>query len=361
MEIEIEARRELGTGHWDRKLMENLTSLSIADNYNEAKDEWIATGNIWWEGMGGEYPEWMKHHGKCLCGHTVKYHFHIQNTENGVEEVVGSDHINTYMIRREISLSTGVSEEFITEEQIKEWLNVRIESMKAAAWWLANGERFTELFEEVREYDLRINVREKNIVWSHSEGKYVYDTVLRKRATGSPMDADYEMASVVWRWNHPDNSRNQRDGRGYPNERLMQDLYILQFKIMQMKEELDAEDKQMQSWTQKVLEQQSNNVQEKQQLSFEERCGYFGIPAFDSSWGYNDWSRTFLADMKRLMTAGKDLSDRQKKHLLKIIKGNTATEKQMSYLRDLGYDGVEHLSKSEASNLISKHLLQEEI
>ena len=48
MNIEIEARRELGTGHWDRKLMKNLVELSVADDYNEAKDEWIATGNIWW-------------------------------------------------------------------------------------------------------------------------------------------------------------------------------------------------------------------------------------------------------------------------------------------------------------------------
>ena len=29
------------------------------------KDEWIATGNIWWEGMGGAEPEWLKHAGKC--------------------------------------------------------------------------------------------------------------------------------------------------------------------------------------------------------------------------------------------------------------------------------------------------------
>ena len=63
-----------------------------------------------------------------------------------------------------------------------------------------------------------MNVREKNIVSNHAEGKYVFDTVLRKKGSGEPMDADYEMASIVWRWNHPDNSRNQRDGRGYPNE-----------------------------------------------------------------------------------------------------------------------------------------------
>ena len=223
MEIEIQARRELGTGHWDRKLMKNLVDLSIADNYNEAKDEWIATGNVWWDGMSAT-PDWMKHSGSCLCGHGVKYHFHILNTENGNEDVVGSDHINTYMIRREISLSTGVSEELITEEQIKEWMNVRIESMKADAWWKSNGEYFKNMFEEVREYDIRLNVREKNVVWSQSEGKYVYDTILRKKGSGSPLDVDYEMASIVWRWNHPDNSRNQRDGRGYPNEQLMQDL-----------------------------------------------------------------------------------------------------------------------------------------
>ena len=357
-EIEIEARRELGTGHWDRKLMKNLVELSIADNYNEAKDEWIATGNVWWEGMS-DTPDWMKHSGSCLCGHRVKYHFHILNTENGNEDVVGSDHINTYMIRREISLSTGISEEHITEEQIKEWMNVRIESMKADAWWKTNGEWFTKQFEDIREYDLRMNVREKNIVWNHAEGKYVYDTVLRKKGSGDPTDEDYEMASIVWRWNHPDNSRNQRDGRGYPNEKLQMDLAIFWAKVQMMKDELISEDKKLEEMTQKVLENQSRTFQEKQQTTFEERCAYFGIPAFDSSWGYNDWSRTFLADMKRLMTAGRDLTQPQQNNLLKIIRGNQATEKQISYLRDLGYDGEMNISKSEASNLISKYLLEE--
>lgn len=358
-EFDIEARRELGNGHWDRKLMNNLVALSNADNYNEAKDEWIATGNIWWDGMGGNYPNWMQHSGKCLCGHIVKYHFHIMNTENGNEDVVGSDHINTYMIRREISLSTGVDAEDITEKQIQEWMNVRIESMKADAWWKTNGEHFTEMFEEVKEYDLRLNVHEKNVVWSSAENKYVFNTRLRKSSKGVATDADYKMSSIVWRWNHPDNSRNQRDGRGYPNDRLWQDLIVFYFKVQMMKEELQAEDTYWENQTQMILEKQSQVVQSNKQKTFEQLCEYYGIPAFDSSWGYNEWSIKFLGDMKRLIASEKELSEKQQATLIKLIVGNSATEKQVAYLRKLGYEG-EITTKIQASTLISDLLLQEE-
>ena len=36
-------KRRLGTGHWDRKLKENLVQYSVADNYEETKHEWIVT------------------------------------------------------------------------------------------------------------------------------------------------------------------------------------------------------------------------------------------------------------------------------------------------------------------------------
>ena len=42
------------------------------------------------------------------------------------------------------------------------------------------------------------------------------------------------MASIVWRWNHPDNPRRQRDSkRGTPNDKLMEDLVL--FKINMQK------------------------------------------------------------------------------------------------------------------------------
>ena len=95
METEIiRAKRGLGDGHWDRKLMANMVELSNADNYEEAKEEWIATGEVWHrrpDTLNEEVPSWVNdHEGKCLCGHRVVYHFKIRNTENGNEECVGS-------------------------------------------------------------------------------------------------------------------------------------------------------------------------------------------------------------------------------------------------------------------------------
>lgn len=357
MEVRIEARRELGTGHYDRKLMERLVALSIADNYNEAKDEWVATGEVWWEGRGGEHPDWLKHRGECLCGHYVKYHFHIVNTENGVHEVVGSDHINTYMIAREISESEGLDIESITEDMIKEWMNVRVEGMKREAWWKSNGKMFKDVFDEIKEYDLRLNVREKNVVWNTREQKYTYDTVLRKRGSGTFGSTDYEMSSIVWRWNHPDNSRRQRDSRGYPNEKLWNDMMFFWTQVRQMKEQLDAEDADLEKRTQEMLRMQSQNVQVKKQNSFEEKCNYFGIPVFDSDWGFTTWDKNFLGDMKRILAKGRDLSHRQQETLIKVLKRNTATEKQMKYLQSLGYEGP-LVSKNKASQLIGELVMQ---
>ena len=44
----IVAKRRLGEGRWDRALKKKMTELSEADNYDDAKHEWLATGNAWW-------------------------------------------------------------------------------------------------------------------------------------------------------------------------------------------------------------------------------------------------------------------------------------------------------------------------
>jgi len=191
------------------------------------------------------------------------------------------------------------------------------------------------------------------------ENKYVFKTRLRKSSKGVATDEDYKMSSIVWRWNHPDNSRNQRDGRGYPNDRLWQDLVVFYFKVQMMKEELQAEDAYWENQTQMILEKQSQVVQSNKQKTFEQLCEYYGIPAFDSSWGYNEWSIKFLGDMKRLIASEKELSEKQQATLIKLIVGNSATEKQVAYLRELGYEG-EITTKIQASTLISDLLLSEE-
>ena len=62
----VKPNRQLGNGRWDRKLIENMVILSKADNYDDAKHEWIATGEVWWSELG-DPPEWAKKHiRKCF-------------------------------------------------------------------------------------------------------------------------------------------------------------------------------------------------------------------------------------------------------------------------------------------------------
>ena len=231
----IVAKRELGNGRWDKALKRKMVELSVADNYDEAKEEWIATGEVWWAG-NEEVPDWVANsqmgQGKCLCGHIVVYHFQITNTENGVVECVGSDHINTYLIMRAIAEDEGISVDAITDEKIQAWIDVRTKSMKAEAWWKANGAGFEMMFDSVKEMDLFYNVRDTNKTYYDPETEW-YDTekVIRKRADGQFGSPDYKMASIVWRWNHPDNPKAQINTTGYPNDNLMKDLSL--FYVMQ--------------------------------------------------------------------------------------------------------------------------------
>lgn len=235
----IIAKRELGHGRWDKALKRKMTELSVADNYDEAKEEWIATGEVWWDG-NDEIPDWVSNSqmgtGKCLCGHIVKYHFQITNTENGVVECVGSDHINTYLIMRAIAEDEGISIDAITDEKIQEWIDVRTKSMKAEAWWKANGAGFEMMFDSVKEMDLFFNVREGGKTNYNPETQwYETEKYMRKRAEGQFGSPEYKMASIVWRWNHPDNPKAQINTTGYPNDNLMKDLsyfYVMQSQYL---------------------------------------------------------------------------------------------------------------------------------
>lgn len=225
----IVAKRQLGSGRWDRALMKKMVELSEADNYEEAKEEWIATGNVWW---GGEdnMPDWVSNsqmgRGKCLCGHTVVYHFEIVNTENGVVECVGSDHINTYLIMKEISKRTGIDIADITQGDIDKWIQERTKTMMAKAWMHQNGEQFNDIYDRIKEIDIMVNAKGTNMYWHSVTQEYKYSSVLRKKAQGEPTSNYYHMASIVWRWEHPDNSRAQSRSRGYPTDKLWQDMII---------------------------------------------------------------------------------------------------------------------------------------
>jgi len=227
--MEFRAKRELGEGRWDKILKRKLTELSISDNYNDAKHEWIATGEVWWSGSA-EQPDWINHAGSCLCGHKVVYHFQILNTENNVIECVGSDHINTYLIMRAIAEDKNLNINTITDEQIQEWIDVRTKSMKAEAWWKENGESFELMFDSVKEIDLHFNTRNGEQIYNHKYEWYEPSKQLRKRSENAYGSTYYNMASVVWRWNHEDNPKAQINTTGFPNDNLMKDLALLYIK-----------------------------------------------------------------------------------------------------------------------------------
>ena len=171
-------RRDLGEGRWDKILKRRMVNLSVADNYDDAKEEWMATGSVWWRG-NGEMPDWVINSsngaGRCLCGHDVVYHFEIHNTETGRRECVGSDHINSYLIMRQIAQDLKIDLSLITEEQVEKWIKERVTSMKAEAWWAENGESFELMFNKIKEIDIRYNsnAQDKEYYWDAEIKEYI--------------------------------------------------------------------------------------------------------------------------------------------------------------------------------------------
>tara|TARA_R100000951_G_scaffold10728_1_gene9099 strand:- start:43077 stop:44384 length:1308 start_codon:yes stop_codon:yes gene_type:complete len=425
----IVAKRQLGEGKWDKVLKRKMVELSVADNYDEAKEEWIATGEVWW-GESDNTPDWVENSqmgvGKCLCGHIVVYHFEIINTENGVRECVGSDHINTYLIMRAIAEEKQMPIDAITDEQIQEWINVRVKSMKAEAWWKRNGTSFEMMFNTVKEMDLHYNTRITDYHWDNETSRSEPIRKMIKRGSGAFGSPNYQMASIVWRWNHPDNPKAQTNTTGYPNDNLMKDLALFyvhsQSKLAEFveiqsekqnrkdevaeqrrlsalrREERDrlareqeeerrriynlpenvearrvaAEEAELrrqeqirinemhrvrrEEERQKALDDariKADEVLTIESVEFEHACSNYGIPLFDASFASNTWEINFLVDIKERMLKKKQLSRQQMNTLIPIVRRNMATEKQLQYLKDLGYNGVVK-TKKEASKLIKE-------
>ena len=376
-ETEIIPKRALGNGRWDRKLKERMVSLSKADNYDDAKHEWIATGNVWWDEVGSTPPTYTNGHPYyCLCGHTITYHFEIHNTETDVRECVGSDHINSYLILRAIREETGLTNEQITDEMIDEWVQVRVHALKKNAWWNVHGDHFIEMFEAVKDMDLRVNVRKDGYYYDSTLRMRRPKTFIRKRATGSFGDAGYKMASIVWRWNHPENPKAQINTRGFPNQSLWMDLMKFYLQLEQaekvVQKELDFEktrmdtlkkhDKKQADIKKAQIERREKMVSTIEDIQHEpafiEACEYFGINPFIPEQGRDSWEENFLKDVKAKMIRGTILTDKQLAKLHSIFNEEKtiaeATEKQKNYLVKLGYEGdLDNLTKDEASNQIT--------
>tara|TARA_R100000234_G_scaffold64176_1_gene39039 strand:- start:5727 stop:7001 length:1275 start_codon:yes stop_codon:yes gene_type:complete len=417
---ELLPRRALGEGHWDRRLKERMVDLSVADNYDDCKHEWIVTENVWYIPFGEDanvvLPD-VHCHGEnahaheCLCGHPIVWHFEIENTENGNKQIVGSEHIESYMVIRYFE-KKGYDPEAVTEEMIEEWIQERVKSLKAQWWWDLHGEQFTEWFEEIRELDLRVNQRRKGSVYSQTTRRYEPQYVIRKKAEGKFGQAGYKMASIVWRWNHPNNSRRQIETRGYPNERLWNDLQIFYITQQQYRQQIQQEDAEIARRVEELAEQdrlaevrrrerdeeyrrqrierekrmeerrmqeaELEGIQEEKRLAnlmknrldaesaettFVQMCEYYDVPVFTRDNGANDWERRFLGDLIIRMGQGKNLSNSQLNHLRNIVVDEPlpATDKQIWYIQKLAGDDFEipeGLNRVTASELIS--MLKEE-
>jgi hypothetical protein len=377
-DIEIDVKRALGNGRWDKALKRNLVNLSVADNYDEAKHEWVATGDVWYRSLRDDIPEWCAgHEDKCLCGHPVVYHFEILNTETNHRDCVGSDHINSYLILREIEERTGLSPQDITDDMIDEWIQVKVKTMIKNAWWDNNGDHFVKLFDDIKDFDLRVNVRKTGAYWSPKYKMSIPKTSIRKAGSGSPGTVGYKMASIVWRWNHPDNPKNQRETRGYPTEKLYQDLVIFNFRLKEVKERIAREEKRLKDRLTEVKTQEENekvaqaaNLEQRKLIVqgledkqndpiFAEVCEYYGIRPFFIEEARSAWETKFLTDMKSKMVEKKPLSEKQYDKLLSVLTGDNswndipATDKQVAYIIKLGYEGeTAGLNKGEASELI---------
>lgn len=390
-------RRELGQGRWDKILMKRMLALSVSDDYTVARDEWIATGDVWWSGSYS-IPDWVQnstHPNHCLCGHGIVYHFRIRNTENGVEEIVGSDHINSYLIMRQIAEEKGIDLSTVSDEQVELWLKERVGSMKAEAWWEENGDAFTNMFDAIKEMDLWTNVYLKEKVYVPKRNRYEYKRVLRKKGSGD-YGLNYDMASIVWRWNHPNNPKAQIKTRGFPNEKLMMDLSLFFAKSFELRpafdrfqqekiertvevadsrrreqerrerlaqERRERERERLRKWEEgrpaREAKEAENNLLRRQRRrkelkaeekearafldmdggqQFENMCGFYGIPVFDSSFAANAEDAIFLKQLKVSIYTG-DMNATSLNKMREIFDGSPATTKQIKYLRDLGFEG----------------------
>ena len=92
-----------------------------------------------------------------------------------------------------------------------------------------------------------------------------------------------------------------------------------------------------------------------------EACRYYDIPAFTIDMGKNAWENKFLNDMRNRIVNRRELSENQLNALLNIIDPTStneveATDKQVRYIKRLGGEVPDGLTKSEASEMIGELL-----
>jgi len=341
------------------RIVRPMVAISVADNYDEAKHEWRVTGNVWNGAPIEGHPS--NHSWQCLCGHKIHWHFEIENTENHLLEIVGSDCVENWMVYRHLTETKKINPAIVTEEKIKEWMSTMVMELKAEAWQEKHGEHFTEMFTAIADIDLRVNTNSKKSKYDIQTERYEPVLILRKKSSGSHTN-NYKMASIVWRWNHPDNPKSQLIKYGFPTDKLWADLVL--FYAMWM-DKLDYIEKQDAKRVKRINEIKDRKERAKLSTtireeiddgSFAESCEYYGIEPFEIESGKNGWERGFLRDIKNRMLRNNELSEKQYQTLIKIIRGNNnpATIKQLAYLEKLQVDIPENLTVKEASELINE-------
>jgi hypothetical protein len=244
--------------------------------------------------------------------------------------------------------------------------------MKKEAWWEEEGEEFTEMFDTCKEMDLRINVRTTGSeYWDETLRMNRPITFLRKKADGR------KMASLVWRWNHPDNPKAQINTRGYPNKKLLHDLtqfdlfledYAAELKVWDDVEQdrkkylkrLDLFEKD------KIVEAYESNHREG---LFRENCNKLGIPWFDvkSVLFTNNERARLRRDKNKIMymvdgQEGRVFTSAQSQALRDLLdmKWGTTVKASESQMRLLGrltddYPKDRNITMRECSLLIEAH------
>ena len=83
---------------------------------------------------------------------------------------------------------------------------------------------------------------------------------------------------------------------------------------------------------------------------------FYDLPTFDSRYAKNQWELTFLRDMKVRLSNRESLTNAQVNTLYRIVNNTEpVTDKQLAYLKALGYEGNEPTTKAEASRLITEY------
>lgn len=436
------------TGAYNIALKNRLTALSSADDWAEAKLEWKATGNIWYVPMRETADDVLpsihqeSHPHECICGHKIAWHFEIINTENELREIVGSEHIGFWMVARHLIENLDMPADMITLERIEIWVKESVKSMKADWWWKQYGEQFEEWFEAVSEADIRENSRDGDSYWDTDTNRYEHQKLIRKKAVGKMGEPEYGMSSIFWRWNHPDNtgvfytnnktgirikkttweklgysekwadhptspyrkvslwdktveSTAQKDTRGWPNQRLWNDLQIFYFDLPNVLEKHATQDAERAKRVEFVIkerreQEEKNRIREeeeekarvirrkerqlrqeeqqrlqiardaekalKMETALEDFCSEHNLPIFSESDGSNNWECTFLTDMLTRINRLASLSPKQIEYIAIIVnkEEQPATEKQLSYIRSLGGEPTNSMTKRQASDLIGE-------